>query len=27
MYRLWIQFQRHGVVNTAAFNIPVNELK
>ncbi len=27
MYRLWIQFQRHGVVNTAAFNIPVDELK
>jgi len=21
-YRLWLQFQRHGVVNTVAFNIP-----
>lgn len=27
IYRFWIQFQRHGVVNTAAFNIPVDELK
>lgn len=27
MYRVWIQFQRHGIVNTAAFNIPVDELK
>jgi len=26
-YRVWIQFQRKGVVNTAAFNIPVDELK
>ncbi len=27
IYRVWIQFQRKGVVNTAAFNIPVSELK
>lgn len=27
MYRVWVQFQRKGVVNTAAFNIPVTELK
>jgi hypothetical protein len=27
IYRVWIQFQRHGIVNTAAFNIPVEELK
>jgi len=27
MYRVWVQFQRHGVVNTVAFNIPVGELK
>ncbi len=26
-YRVWVQFQRQGVVNTAAFNIPVRELK
>lgn len=26
-YRVWVQFQRQGVVNTAAFNIPVSELK
>ena len=26
-YRLWVQFQRKGVVNTAAFTIPVIELK
>jgi hypothetical protein len=23
MYRVWVQFQRKGVVNTAAFNVPV----
>ena len=27
IYRFWIQFQRKGIVNTAAFNIPVHELK
>jgi hypothetical protein len=27
IYRVWVQFQRKGVVNTAAFNIPVDELK
>jgi len=26
-YRVWVQFQRKGVVNTAVFNIPVTELK
>ncbi len=26
-YRVWGQFQRKGVVNTAVFNIPVSELK
>ncbi len=26
-YRLWVQFQRKGVVNTAVFTIPVSELK
>lgn len=25
-YRVWVQFQRLGVVNTVAFNIPVKEL-
>ncbi len=27
IYRVWVQFQRKGVVNTVAFNIPVTELK
>jgi len=27
VYRVWVQFQRQGVVNTVAFNIPVSELK
>ena len=27
MYRVWVQMQRQGVVNTFAFNIPVSELK
>ena len=27
MYRVWIQFQRQGVVNTVAFTIPVTELR
>ncbi len=26
-YRIWVQFQRSGVVNTAHFDVPVNELK
>lgn len=26
-YKIWVQFQRKGVVNTAAFTIPVSELK
>jgi len=26
-YRLWVQFQRKGVVNTAVFTVPVQELK
>lgn len=26
-YRLWVQFQRKGVVNTAVFTVPVEELK
>ena len=27
MYRVWVQFQRKGVVNTAHFDVPVEELK
>jgi hypothetical protein len=26
-YRVWVQFQRQGVVNTAHFDVPVSELK
>jgi hypothetical protein len=26
-HRVWVQFQRKGIVNTVAFNIPVSELK
>lgn len=27
MYRVWVQFQRQGKVNTAAFTVPVSQLK
>lgn len=27
VYRLWVQFQRKGVVNTVVFDVPVDELK
>ena len=27
LYRVWVQFQRKGVVNTVAFNVPVVELR
>ena len=26
-YRVWVQFQRNGVVNTAHFDVPVKELE
>jgi hypothetical protein len=26
-YRVWVQFQRKGVINTAVFTVPVSELK
>jgi hypothetical protein len=26
-YRVWVQFQREGVVNTVAFNVPVEEAR
>jgi hypothetical protein len=26
-YKIWVQFQRKGVVNTASFTVPVAELK
>jgi hypothetical protein len=26
-YRVWVQFQRKGIVNTVAFTVPVSELK
>jgi hypothetical protein len=27
IYRVWVQFQRKGVVNTVAFNVPVKTLR
>src|SRR5205085_12390515 len=27
MYRVWVQFQRKGIVNTAVFTIPVKALR
>lgn len=27
VHRVWVQFQRKGIVNTAVFNVPVSELK
>ena len=26
VYRVWVQFQRKGVVNTVHFDVPVKEL-
>jgi len=26
VYRVWVQFQRRGIVNTVAFNVPVTEV-
>jgi hypothetical protein len=25
-YRLWVQFQRQGIVNTVRFDVPVSQL-
>lgn len=25
-YKMWVQFQRNGVVNTASFTVPVSDL-
>jgi len=27
VYRVWVQFQRRGVVNTVAFTVPVSRLE
>ncbi|MBI4906532.1 MAG: hypothetical protein HY820_23085 [Acidobacteria bacterium] len=27
IYRVWVQFQNNGVVNTSAFNVPVQQLR
>ncbi|HET8550599.1 MAG TPA: heavy metal-binding domain-containing protein [Bryobacteraceae bacterium] len=27
LHRIWVQFQRRGIVNTAAFTVPVSELR
>ena len=27
MYRVWVQFQRQGTVNTVAFTLPVSKLR
>jgi len=27
MYRVWVEFQRNGVVNTARFDIPVKPVE
>jgi hypothetical protein len=26
-YRIWVQFQRQGVINTARFDVPVKDLE